>query len=463
MSTPIREAARAIRELRQKRGEAAVRAALSRLPATDLAILERCWHLHARAKQLRPVNCLPWWVLQWGRGAGKSRSAGEHTLDTMEDWGPKFRGVLGSKTIKDLRRDMIRGTLLPAAERRGYQLRYVTSDAKVYHPNGATLDLISAEAPESGRGPNWNYGWFDEVAAWGRDAATFFKVSLLAIREKAPTPSGKPIGVITTTPRPNEIMMYILRDEAMRKHCTITRAHTLENAAHIEHEMYTALFGGTRLGRQELDGELLDSIGALVTQDVIHANRRATLSDHVDRRIVSVDPSITATDRSDDAGLVVVGCDRGQDDPNGRPHAYVLEDATMSEAHVTMWARRAVELAITWNAEAIVVEVNQGGDGIRFLLETAMADIGREYEREILFPIVEVWAKESKSARATPVGALYEHGRIHHVGVPARYAPLEKELTSWIPGMDSPNRMDALVHGVRHLIFGEAPIPFYDW
>ena len=449
MYQPLRQAARRLYNLRRTHGQQVFQHALSQLTDSDLEDLLSCWQLYARDKQLRPANCKPIWLRSAGRGEGKTRCAAEDVLDTCEDWGPVAKGILASKTIGDVRKVMIEGEsgLAKCAERRGYSIDYIANRGVVYHPSGAEMYLATSERPDQPRGLQCNFFWADEIASWMKAVETFNNI-IFAWRLKCP---GGKKGIVTTTPKPNPIMFLLMKDKTMSELVTVTKAWSRENAENLDPDtinVLEALFLGTKTGEQELKGELLDSFGAIIDQDTIHKNRVRGISE-LDRCIVSLDPSIDDKDDSDAAGIVVLGSDLHE-----FPHAYLLADYTLDNATFSKWARQSVIAFLEWNADCVVAEVNQGGSGIREAIEVAAAEISEEIGREVIVPVRSVWAKESKKARAEPVGALYERGRIHHVGL---FEHCEKELTTWLPGMPSPNRMDAIVHGATHLLLGDKP------
>lgn len=451
MSAPIqlREAALLLRDIRAQ-SEEAFEEALGDLSDREISDIAKCWQLYAHKSQLRPNDGKPIWLVNAGRGYGKTRGASEYSLDTCEDWGPAFRGILCSKTIGDVRDVMIEGEsgLQACAARRGYEIRYIPSQSKVVHPSGGIFHLCSSEQPEKPRGYQSNFIWGDEIAAWRNATQTYDN---LMYGWRLPVPNARPLQVLTTTPRPNPIMFRLVRDKNWAKRITITVGRTAENRANLAPdavELLEAVYLGTRLGRQELDGELLESFGAVVEQDTI-AEFRVNTPPELTRRVVALDPSITAEEDSDEAGIVVVGCDDQRS-----PHGYLLDDCSLPMATFGMWARQSVIAFLDYDCDCIVAEVNQGGGGIVEAIDIAAAQIGKELGREIVVPVRSIWARESKKARAEPIGALYERGRIHHVG---HFRQAEKELTGWIPGMESPNRMDAIVHGFAHLLLGEKP------
>lgn len=445
MSAPIREAAKALRAAALY-DPARVASILGSMSTDDIEDVSRCWQTYARPLQLRPDDCNAIWVNSSGRGTGKTRAGSEDCLDTCEDWGPRMQGAIISKSVGDVRDVMIEGVsgLQACAQRRGYEVRYIANKSLVEHPSGAVLHVMSAESPEFGRGPNLNWFWADELGAWPKGALARFKAFLFAWRLATPTKSRKPVGLITLTPKQNEITRWLLKSKEMQRKITITREPTIANRANIEIDDLLDIFEGTNIGRQELEGILLDDDGALISLDTIARYRQPEVPEHVTRRVVSLDPSITANEDSDAAGIVVVSADQYE--------AWLEADYTIGKATFAMWARQAVMAYVVHDCEAIVAEINQGGGGILEAIEIAAKEIGDEMGRDLVVPVRPVWAQKSKKARAEPVGALYERGRVHHVGV---FHELETEYTTWVPGAKSPNRMDAAVHGITHLLLGE--------
>lgn len=381
---------------------------------------------------------------------GKTRLAAEEVLDICEDWGNKAKIIIASKTIGDVRKVMIGGEsgLEACAMRRGYHIRYIPSHSMVYHPSGAVLYLVTAEKPNMARGLQCNYFWLDEISSWQNPIESFDNI-LMSWR--LPCPGGKR-GIITTTPKPNPITVRLVKD--MASSVTVTYGKTRDNYANLAPgtvEQLEDLYLGTRLGRQELEGELLDSAGAIVNQDMIHMHRSRIEPNYL-RKIVSLDPSITDKDDSDAAGIIVLGKD---DQPV--PDAYVIADKTIGAASFSAWAKATVDAFLEYDCDCVVAEVNQGGGGIVEAIKAEADRVSKIVGYEVVVPVKPIWARQSKRARAEPVGALYERGRIHHIGY---FPELEKELTTWMPGfgMASPNRLDALVHGVSHLLLGEREI-----
>lgn len=443
----IRDVAIGLRRLRASHGDGVFDAALDRIDPADLDLISRTWQIWAREAQLRQPDYLDIWLRSCGRGEGKTRAGSEERLDLMEDWGPQYAGMVLNKTIGDARKVNIQGPsgIMRCAERRGYTMRFVKHDRMVYHPLGGVLYIATPEAPDSPRGFECNDFWADEISSWVNAIETWGNI-LQAWR--VPPPAGqRKRGLVTTTPKPNPIMFQLMTGKKYRSMVTVTFGSTEDNYSNLSPDQRDVVdfYRGTKLGRQENEGELLSLAGATIDQDTIDQFRADRHPTDLVRRVVSVDPSIDSKATSDDAGIAVVGVD-GQE----RAHAYILD--AYSEGDFRAWPRRVVESFLEHDCDCVIAEVNQGGGMIADAIQVAAEQIGLELGREIVVPVQSVWTKESKKARAEPVGALYERGRVHHVGV---FSAAEKELSSWVPGMDSPNIMDAIVQGVAHVILGD--------
>lgn len=291
-------------------------------------------------------------------------------------------------------------------------------------PNGSLIKGFSAEEPDTLRGPQHHGAWCDELAAWEYDDTWDQLIFGLRLGEK-------PQVVVTTTPRPTSI----IRDLARKSDTHITRGSTFENAANLSAAALVELqarYDNTRLGRQELYGEILEDVeGALWTRGLIDRSRIDT-APHLSRIVVSVDPAVTNTDSSDETGIVVAGRDTAG-------HGYILGDYSFKGSPL-QWATRAVELFDQYKADNVLVEVNQGGDMVSAVLKQVRPSL----------PVKEVRVHIGKKLRAEPVAAMYEQGRIHHIG---NLAKLEDQMTTWTPDEPkSPDRLDAMVQAFADLL-----------
>ena len=407
--------------------------------------LDRALHdfpAYAHNHQQIPVlaqNGLPWrtWLILGGRGAGKTRTGAEWVrglalgIKGFADKPVKRIALIG-ETERDTRDVMIEGVSgLLAVHRRHERPVWVPSRRRVEWDNGAIAEAFSAEDPESLRGPQFGAAWADELAKWRHTEATFDMLQFgLRLGER-------PRQVITTTPRPIALIKRLIKDPT----AVVTHAGTTANAWHLSRDFIDAIlarYDGTRLGRQEIAGELIeDRVDALWTRARIESCRVAARPP-LNRIVVAVDPPAASTKGADACGLVAVG--RGAEGT-----LYVIADETVAGLTPAGWAAKAIALWRRVEADALVVEVNQGGDMVR-------AVIG-EADRTV--PVIAVRATRGKWLRAEPVAALYEQGRVKHVGA---FPALEDEMCDF--GLDglssgrSPDRLDALVWAATSLSFG---------
>lgn len=440
---PLAQAAFAIRRL----SEEARAAVLSQLTDEDLHALAQSWHLTARESQLRPHASEAIWFFQAGRGTGKTRGGSEERLDRMEAWGADYQGIVMNKTLGDVRRINVLGRsgLIACARARGYDLQWREQKRELRHPLGGVLNVCTPEEPDGPRGLECNDFLADEISSW-RNAIETWNNLMYAWR--LPGAGGeRKTGTVTSTPKPNPITYLLLRDAAYRNRVTVTRGRTDENLANLDEDMHRTieLYRGTKLGRQETDGELLAMYTGTFEQDILHQYRVEQLPS-LSRRVVSVDPAINDGPAADDAGVAVVGMDRRR-----MAHAYVLD--TYAVDNHRDWPERVVRSFLEYNCDSVIAEINQGGAMIVDAIQVAAESVGRELGREIVVPVRSVWSQKSKEARAEPVGALSEKGRVHFYG---HHTQAEAEITRWVPGMPSPNIMDAFVQGVSHLLLGES-------
>ncbi|MFC6773703.1 DNA-packaging protein [Methylobacterium gregans] len=392
-------------------------------------------------------SAAPWtlWAVVGGRGCGKTRTGAEW-VDALARGDPAFtaepvgRIALVAETFADLREVMVEGPSgLLGIPARGPRPRWQPSRRRLTWPNGAVAQGFSAEDPDSLRGPQFGAAWCDELAKWPDPEAAF---DMLQFGLRLGT---HPRTLVTTTPRPIPLLRRLLADPRT----AVSRARTHDNAENLAPaflETVVARYAGTRLGRQELDGELIeDRPDALWSRPRIEA-ARVTEAPELARIVVAVDPPATSGARSDACGIVAAGVASGS--ANG--HAYVLADASLRRATPEAWAGAALALYHRLAADALVVEVNQGGE--------MAAAVLRQCDPAV--PITPVRAMRGKFLRAEPVSLLYGQGRVHHVGaLPA----LEDELCDFGPqglgGGRSPDRLDALVWAVTALLLSGTDSP----
>ena len=347
------------------------------------------------------------------------------------------RVVLVGETYDQVRDVMIHGDSgIVACTPPDRRPEWKATSRRLIWPNGSVAQCFSASDPEALRGPQFEGAWADELAKWKKSEAAW---DMLQFTLRL---GDDPRCVVTTTPRNTAVLKGLLQ----RPSTTQTHARTEANRANLASSFLQevrARYGGTRLGRQELDGILLDETeGALWTTAILEANRVSRLP-QLDRVVVAVDPAVTGTVRADTCGIVVFGVVAG-DDPRFWT-GYVLEDASISGARPVEWAERAIRTMRRHHADRVVAEVNQGGDLVEEMLRQ-------------LDPLVSyrgVRAHKGKVARAEPVAALYEKGRIKHHGA---FSALEDQMVQMTPtgfcGRGSPDRVDALVWAVHDAMIG---------
>lgn len=405
---------------------------LNELSDREAAALLFDWPFWARPKQLPPAGGWRVWLILAGRGFGKTRTGAEWVRSLAE--GRRARRIaLVAETAADARDVMIEGEsgLLACCPPRA-RPRYEPSKRRVTWPNGAVATSFSADDPDQLRGPQFDAAWADEIAKWRYEAS--WDNLMLGLRLGA-----DPRCVATTTPKPRAWLARLMADAGT----VVTRGGTRENAANLAPaflDQILARYAGTRLGRQEVDGEFLAEIpGALWTRTLIEAARGGPPpAGELARIVVAVDPAVTAGADSDETGIVVAGA--GAD---GR--YWVIEDLS-GRLSPDLWARRAADAHRRHRADAVVCEVNQGGDLVAATLRTV----------DPALPVRAVRATRGKRLRAEPVAALYEQGKVRHA---AAFPALEDQMAGFTgaPGEASPDRLDALVWALTDLAFDRPP------
>jgi phage terminase large subunit-like protein len=401
---------------------------LASLDAETLTRMPYDWRVWARPEQLEPPGDWDFWVIMAGRGWGKSRTGAEWVRAQIES-GRCSRMALVGPTAADVRDVMVEGesgllSVCPPWNRPKYE----PSKRRVTWPNGAMATCYSGDEPDRLNGPQHDGGWVDERSLFRYDAS--WDMFLFGLRL-----GSKPRACVTMTPRPTKAVRALIT----MPNVVVTRGSTYENRANLAPSFYGSIirkYEGTRLGREQLMGEILDDVeGALWTRAMIDGARTAEAPD-LARVVVAIDPATTATEDSDETGIVVAG--RGVD---GR--FYVLDDCSC-RLTPDGWATRAVGAFDRYEADRIIGEVNNGGD----LVESCIRHAASARSRHIAY--AKVHASRGKLVRAEPIAALYEQGRVSHVG---SFPALEDQLCSWVPGSHdgSPDRMDALVWALTEL------------
>jgi len=406
-----------------------LQAELAALSTETQAYLLHDWQFWARPEQIAPDHAWRVWLILAGRGWGKTRCGAEWVRSVAAEV-PGCRIALVGLTAADARDVIVEGEsgILAVHPEKDRPL-YEPSKRRITWPNGSMATCYNASEPDQLRGPQHHYAWVDELAKFPQ-AQDLWDQLVFGLRL-----GQHPQAMVTTTPRPLPIIRRMLADPTTH----VTRGKTLDNAGNLAPGSVAAMierYAGTRLGRQELDGEMLDDVpGALWTRAVLDANRVRELPEMA-RVVVAIDPSGTdGADEGDDVGIVVAG--RGVD---GR--GYVIADVTC-KLSPDGWARRAITAYHQHQADRIVAERNFGG--------AMVAAVVRGADRSV--PFKEVTASRGKAVRAEPISALYEQGRISHMpGLEA----LEDEMVLMTPGgymgEGSPNRVDALVWALTEVM-----------
>lgn len=403
-----------------------------RLTGAAAERLAREWAFLARPGQLPPAGDWRVWLMMAGRGFGKTR-AGAEWVRGIAERDPTARIALIGATLGEARSVMVEGESgLLAVAPWWARPDYAPALRRLRWPNGASATLFGAAEPESLRGPQFSHGWADEIAKWAGGRAAWDNL-MLGMRL-----GQDPRVLATTTPRP----VPLVRALVARDDVVVTGGRTADNVANLAPGFVAAMmagYGGTRLGRQELDGELIAEVeGALWTRDRIEACRVAHVPGALRRIVVAVDPPASAG--GDACGIIVAGL--GSD---GR--AYVIADASVEGQRPEGWARAVAAAAMVHGADRVVAEANNGGQMVESVLRAA----------EKALPVRLVHASRGKAARAEPVAALYEAGRVAHRGA---FPQLEDEMCGLLAGGGyvgpgrSPDRADALVWGLSELMLG---------
>ena len=404
------------------------------------------WLQLARPNQLPPVGDWLTWLILAGRGFGKTRTGAE----TIAQWAretPRGRFALIGQTFADARDVMVEGesgllSVFDPAELRGGTVdsAWNRSLGELYLKNGAKFKIYSSEKPRQLRGPQHHGAWGDEPATWndadqGTADDTTWSNLLFGLRL-----GNDPRVVLTGTPRPTRLIRELLKEEDT----VTTRGSTYENIANLAatfKKKVLAKYEGTRLGRQELDGELLeDTPGALWKHaDFNREGFRLKFEDLPDltRIVVGIDPQASQGSGAE-TGIIVAGRDASG-------NAYVMGDLS-GDFSPSEWANTAIDAYDYHRADAIVPERNNGGDMVESTIRTVRANVS----------VKTVWASRGKQTRAEPVSSLYQQNKVHHVGA---FKDLEDQMTTWVPGEKSPDRLDALVWALTELMLGEEEEP----
>lgn len=417
---------------------------LGSLSNEALLALPWVFEFWALPHQLPPEGAWKSWVILGGRGAGKTRAGAEWVRAQVEgprpaDPGRARRVALVGETFDQVREVMVFGDSgILACSPPDRRPQWEATRRRLVWPNGAVAQAFSAHDPDSLRGPQFDAAWVDELAKWDKAEETWDQLQF-ALRL-----GDNPQQVVTTTPKNVPVLKAVLRNPSS----VVTHAPTDANRAYLAAsflEEVQARYGGTRLGRQELEGVLVeDAEGALWTTAMLERERVAQVP-KLDRVVVAVDPPVTGHGGSDECGILVVGA--VTEGPVQDWRAYVLEDASVQGASPDGWARAALAAMARHGAERLVAEVNQGGDLVQAVIRQV----------DPLVPYRAVRASKGKAARAEPVAALYEQGRVSHLRGLARLEDQMCRMTvRGYEGKGSPDRVDALVWALTALMIEPA-------
>jgi phage terminase large subunit-like protein len=415
-----------------------MKAVISSLPPSVAEQISKDWWFVARDAQLPPPGNWTYWTVLAGRGFGKTRTGTEWVKETARN-NPGTVGHLVAPTAGDIERVMLYGpagliTMAPD----DFRPRYIGSKNKLIWPNGTVAFTFSAEEPERLRGPQCHWAWCDELAAWKRLMETWDQLQFGY--RLVPT-----LGcVVTTTPRPLPVIKELVGKFKAQGFAVVTGGSTYDNKANLSEKFFREVvskYEGTRLGRQELEAAILDDVpGALWTLTQIDGTRLPEATCDFERVVVAVDPPASSGEDADECGIVVAA--RGAD-----KRGYVLADCSSHKETPQQWAARAVKAYHEYKADRIVAEANNGGEMVSAVILQVDPKV----------PVKLVHASRGKVTRAEPVSALYEQGRVSHVGT---FAKLEDQMSAFTLDFDkkkmgySPDRVDSLVWALTELMLG---------
>jgi len=382
------------------------------------------WRLRARPKQLPPKGDWLTWMIRTGRGWGKTRAGSEYVIDQAKK-GAGHIALIG-ETKADARDIMVE--LGPASilkiSRPDFMPKYEPSKRRVTWPNGCVGTIYSGDEPDQVRGPSHDIAWIDELAKFKYPKAIIDNL-MFGLRNREDLRI-----LVTTTPRPIPIIKELINDPDTKN----VIGSTYENRDNLPKKYFNYIirkYEGTRLGRQEIHGQILeDNPDALWTRKIIEKNRRNKAPKLI-RIAIAIDPQATDNIMSSETGIIGGGLSEDR-------HVWILEDATV-KGSPDKWGNAAVTAYHKLEADRVIGEVNNGGDMVEYVIRSVEANI----------PYRSVRASRGKYTRAEPVSALYEQGKIHHVG---NFPDLEDQLCEWVPGDKSPDRLDALVWLVYELM-----------
>ena len=405
--------------------------------------LAREWRFTGREAQKPPSGDWRTWLIMGGRGSGKTR-AGAEWVHALASAAPRsdLRIALVAETLGDAREVMVDGASGICRIARRNVPDFEVSRRRLVWPNGAVAQVFSSEDPESLRGPQFHFAWCDELAKW-KHAQETFDMLQFGLRL-----GSDPRQLVTTTPRPVPVLRALISDPATH----LVRMSTAANEKNLAPGFMAVLesrYGGTRLGRQEIAGELIeDRADALWKRTELEACVTRAYGP-LKRIVVAVDPP-SGSGAESCCGIVVAGIEEKDVSAGGFGRAVVLADCSVESMTPAGWAQAVAKAYVRFAADRVVAEVNQGGDMVTAMLKSVDAGL----------PVTMVRARRGKFLRAEPVAALYEQGRVLHS---ARFVELEDQMADFGPdGLSSgrsPDRLDALVWALTALVLEEQGEP----
>lgn len=410
--------------------------AINSMSENEAASLLFDWLFWARPDQLQPEELGAGgkfiWFAKAGRGYGKTRMFAEWVIDKVKNHGYGYISLAGA-AADEVRDIMIEGESgILACSPPWFMPVYEPSKKRIEWPNGARASIFYGTEPDKARGAQSDLIWADEIAKWKYPQDTFDNL-LLGLR------LGKnPLCGVSSTPKPTKF----IKELAARDDVIVTCGSTFDNVGNLAKPFIDTIlrkYKGTRLERQEIFAQILDdNPGALWHRHWIE-QARVTRAPDLFRLVVAVDPAASSNEDSAETGIIVVGKGPALVGMKmmDQPHYYVLEDLTITGTP-SQWAQQAVSGHNKYRADRIIAEKNNGGDMVASTISNVDPDVKVDL----------VWASRGKVTRAEPISALYEQGRVHHVGT---FGDLEDQLCEWQPGAPSPDRMDALVWGISSL------------
>lgn len=398
---------------------------LESLPKEKLLELKYSWEVRARLEQLSPSGDWTFWLVMAGRGFGKTRTGAEWIIEQVRQGFTKI-GLIGptASAVRDIMIEGDSGILTISIP--DFRPLYEPSKRKLTWPNGAVAYTFSAEEPDRLRGPQFQKMWCEELASW--KYAESWDMAKLCLRL-----GPKPQTIITTTPKPKRVIKELIND----KSCVVSGGSTYENILNLSPNFFKTIvkkYEGTTLGQQEIYAILLEELpNALWQRSTIANNRVSEVNlDELIRIVVGIDPAGTSKESSAETGIMVCGIDS-----NGE--GYVIDDLSCRK-RPKGWASKSINAYYKYNADRIIAEVNFGGEMVESVIRNIDPNVSYK----------SIHASRGKRARAEPISALYEQGKIHHIGT---FKDLEDQQCNFTPETKtSPDRVDALVWCFTDLI-----------